>query len=322
MKMNVTNALQALQPPRPGNGDPNQIGASEVGDCPRLLVHRRKNPENTDSWIGKAMRGHALEPHCIAIAQVLLETQGWQLEYAVNEPIEYTDGPITAHPDFNAWSESEVVCNDIKTANQGVFRKIRKGDIPSYHHDQVLAQIGTCRAEGHTCKRGVLWYFLADDLNECETITIDWDEAAYAKLKDRATEAQTALLFGMLPKGEMGYQCAHCPIRDECPSWKHDKPKVGDFTLELHIQSILEELRELDPPKTDEDKAREKRIEALKSDLKGCLPNDGITLGLAEVKWTERAGSFDSIRFAKDYPDLTLAYRKESTRFPGITWKE
>lgn len=318
MKVYVTAALQALQPPRPGT-DRSQIGASEVGGCPRLLVHRRSNPENTDSWIGKAMRGHALEPECIAIVSTILEGDGWTVNH---DAAEFTDGPITTHPDFNATKANALVVNDIKTSNQGVFRKVRKGEIASYYLDQVQAQIGTARAEGENCTKGVLWFFQADDLGECEAITVEWDEDRYNYLKAKALDAQTALLFGMLPKGEVCYQCDKCPIRSDCPAWAHDQPQhEGDFLVELRVQTLLERLRELDPPATDEDKAIKTEIEAIKEDLKNILPKEGMDLKLAKIVWQERAGAFDTAKWNKDFPDLADKYRKATSRFPSITWK-
>jgi len=323
MKINVTNALQLRQPPRPGKNNPHQIGASEIGGCPRLLVHRRGNPENTDSWIGKAARGHVLEPECIALAEVILGNQGWTVARTQGDNcIEYVDGPVTAHPDFLAYKNDQMVVCDIKTATQGVFRKIRQGKVPSYHQDQILAQIGSARAEGEPCNEGTLWYFQADDLSECEMVTIPWDETAYAALRQKAVDAQTAIIFGMLAKGELGYQCDKCPIRDGCPTWKHDQPKEqGDFVVELRLKTILEELQELDSPKTDEDRAKDKRIETLKAELKDLLPKEGFDTETASVKWKDRAGSFDSVKFSQDYPDLAAQYRKSASRFPSITWK-
>ena len=152
---------------------------------------------------------------------------------------------------------------------------------------------------------------------EATTFNIAHDPIRYQGLEARAALMLGHIAARTLPDGEPERgMCSICPIKSACDahSLVLAEAKEGELPLDIQLEaeSIVEELKTLQDPRSDLDMAREKEA---KEDLKKLLAPSGyrkVSIGLAQVALIEAKGreTVDPKGLKAAHPDIYKTFLK------------
>lgn len=247
----IKQALSTVTKNRSFEGRSEYVGASEVGTCQRLVAYRKLNPtqEEFAPKIAAILElGHLIEDLNVRRIQAILEEAGAGTLSHTGEHqlfVKDTESPLACHPDgiFNMKGDSfpeggwvtdhqgkAMVFSHLTfpaAANSyGVFenkstdseklKKWQRFGLPTHYVDQGQANMGLTKAS---------WCYLLvtnrEDLTENAPFMIQFNQARFDLLRERATNIMDHVQKGTLPKGEAsrapwGNGCAKCPVYKDC----------------------------------------------------------------------------------------------------------
>jgi hypothetical protein len=191
------------------------VGASEVGDCQRLVTFRKLHPDNAKivdpHGAGRMLAGRIIEN---AIVQLVRNSMKGIVRETGHKQVELVDPtvPLRTHPDGRlSWSvvlqpgQSIAYLDhegkarerteplegmgglEIKTAGMGVYRKYVKGGLPIRYVDQANTEMGL---------GGTKWLLLVlvsrDNIADFVSFLLFFDEARFQESRARAAAVMTA----------------------------------------------------------------------------------------------------------------------------------
>lgn len=271
------------------------IGSSDIGNCPRKVYLMKKEYKPTLSDLVKFARGHAFEP---IIAEVF-QLAGYKYEpqkEIVHPKYDY----VQAHIDyfFHNKDMTKIRVVELKTVST-----TPESAYPSWV-DQVQYQLGTVKAvyPNAEIKGSILVVNVANgdivEFNGMEPI-----DSVYKNLLQRAELLIDAIRNDEEPEPEIGFHCAWCPFRENCPAFtENDIDLPEDVVEEIKAYSELnEQKREI------EAKIKEKRselINVLGVGYKGSV--SGYKVSVSQVE-TER---LDTRALKENAPEVYDQYKK------------
>lgn len=193
------------------------VGASEVGICPRLVVHRRltgHSPGDGDPVVaGRLLRGRALEGLGIKILREAIAGTGLSLTRTGARQATFQDRAIRVHPDGVMDDDGVTFPVEVKSRSH-----LTPGaPLPSFWVDQVTAQAG---AMGTEAPHGLILAVDSDSPGVADLRLVPFDADRYVDLQRRATLILANEAAGTLPPGEPDRSptpgCRGCPLRDDC----------------------------------------------------------------------------------------------------------
>lgn len=191
------------------------VGASEVGDCQRIVAFRKLHPDNAKiedpQGAGRMLAGRIIENAIVQLVRdsmkgIVRETGRMQVELVD------TESPMRSHPDGRlSWNvtlqegQSIVYLDhegktqertepldgmgglEIKTAGMGVYRKYSKGGLPIRYVDQANTEMGLA---------GTKWLLLVlvsrDNIADFVSFLLFFDAERFEQSRKRAREVMKA----------------------------------------------------------------------------------------------------------------------------------
>lgn len=338
-------------------GRENYVGASEVGSCLRLVVHRKLHPESNvfaPEAAGRMRAGQVMENE--AVQMVRLALKGLVRETGANQTeIRFEDAPLRVHPDGRLlagildplrWSKVAVLLAsgarvyldqipegdgafEVKTASSHQLRKFRKDGLNAAYKGQTQVQMG-----GMGVSWGLAFVVSRENLADFEVFFLQPDPEEFSGMKERARRGMAlvekirdgVLSEDALPSGETdrGY-CSSCPIADSCPSMVAARAAAGVAAFippdEMpDIEALADEFLALQPDA--------KRFEDVKGSLKDRLEAIGIEKAILPsgrlLGMSERHGreSVDVKSLKSLFPDVAAKVVSRGDSFFVLSVKE
>ena len=330
------------------SGRNTYVGASEAGGCPRMVAHRKMDPdayEITDpAAAGRMLMGHVAEA---AIVGILRKSHlgPWIRETGANQAeIALEDAPLRTHPDGTiqklpipdglthalvldpegklvqiAVSELKGAGGlEIKSYGLGAFGALKKNGLSPTYQDQTQVQMGAT---------GRKWTLVVcgcrEDVSKVMLFVVLFNPVRFEELKQVARDIMSSValcvegsdISAILPApiAERGY-CDRCPLAYECPAHAATSAVAGaEFPEEaaLEIEVLADEYVHLSP--------MVKRLEEVKDALKALyaahpveyfITSEGIKTSRRMSGAQERA---DCKKLKADFPAAYSATVATST---------
>lgn len=273
------------------------IGSSDIGNCPRKVYLSKNKLKPTVNDLVKFTRGHAFEP---IIAEVF-QLAGYKYE-PQKEIIHPKYDYVQAHIDYFLHNKdmTKIRVVELKTVST-----TPESAYPSWV-DQVQYQLGTVKATypNAEIKGSILVVNVVNgdivEFNGMEPI-----DSVYENLLEKARLLMDAVKNDKEPEPEIGFHCAWCPFRKNCPAFtKNDIDLPEDIVEEIKAYAKLNEKR-----REIETKIKEKRVglvNALGVGYKGST--SGYRISVSEIK----SDRLDTKSLKEDLPEVYQQYKKES----------
>ncbi len=326
----VRNLLVAAVPDLLAKGrfqDRNKvIGASEVGMCSRLVVHRKLNETAIDvDGAGRMLRGTALENACVQIVREAFPAGAVKSTGQKQLDLRHKTLPLVCHPDGVVTLDGKRYALEIKTADPNAFRSYIKKGLRVWYEDQATVESALADTPDGT----LLVLVDSSNMANIEPRLIEFDPERYKAMEHRAAVMAHHLAEETLPEGEpdRSWGCSKCPIRGDCEAFTlrmAEAPADGpDPVLVADLTHALDEIKAL------EDAIAEpaEELEAAKKQFKETMAGAGLTdFRAGSFRVTLSPGTketFDSKGFKAMDPDTYSKYLKVSnTLTPRFNWGE
>ena len=302
------------------------LRASSAGfPCERNLWYGvRGYAETSDESVQRIFDvGTYLEPLVVE----WLKADGWEVEYNagsqdadVEVTIPVKGGEIAGHPDcIISRGKLRNVLVDIKTMNDRAFTLWRReGTLKSkpQYVDQVHIYAAGLKAAGREI--GHLGIVGMNKNNSDMYIDIfEYDAARMVGIQERAERILNASDAPEENSPRESWCCNYCGYADICARKKKAVPWKKDADEEYtEDMTVIGAMRDLLMSRELSKEARDLELQA-KEFLDQHMTEQGkrrITGGGLVFRLTERTrGTFDSIAFRKEHPELAREYMKEST---------
>ena len=236
------------------------IGASDIGSCLRkAYLSKTINEEHSIEQLIIFERGHIAEN----IIKKMLH--GVPLKEQVEVKGKATNGyEIKAHIDFTVNSKDSIVVVEAKSTSVEVEEPYESWVL------QVQLQMGLLQKENPN--KSVRGYVIAINVNTGwhETFNIPPNKALFDIAMSRVNILADALVSKTEPKAEVQLYCSKCAFKQNCPAIT----KMTEETLPADVTKIVSKIAK--------NKAVEKEIKELKSQLKGFMESTNISVAKTE----------------------------------------
>lgn len=289
------------------------IGASEVGMCMRLVVHRKLNETAVDPGsAGRMLRGTALENACVQIIREAFSTGAVKATGANQKELHHATLPLVCHPDGELTLDKKRYALEIKTADPNAFRSYTKNGLKIWYEDQATVQAGL----GGNMDGTLLVLVDSSNLGNIQPFHIPFDRGRYLAMEARAATMAHHLAEQTLPEGEpdRSWGCSKCPLRGDCAAFtlRMATPAADgpDPVLVADLTALLDDIKALEDQITEPSE----ELEACKKQLKEVLANNGLAefrAGTYRVTVTTSVkDSFDTKSFKAANPETYAKFVK------------
>ncbi len=289
------------------------IGASEVGMCARLVVHRKLNETAVDpASAGRMLRGTALENACVQIIREAFPTGAVKATGANQRELRHATIPLVCHPDGELTLDKKKYALEIKTADPNAFRSYVKNGLKVWYEDQATVQAGLADNLDGT----LLVLVDSSNLGNIQPFHIPFDRGRYLAMEARAALMARHMAEGTLPEGEpdRSWGCSKCPLRGDCAAFtlRMATPAADgpDPLLVADLTQLLDDIKALE----DQIAEPSEELEASKKQLKESLANNGLAVFRAgSYRVTVTPGvkeTFDSKAFKTADPETYAKFVK------------
>lgn len=333
------------------------VGASEVGQCPRVVAYRKIHGDDIDAEAAGRMRGgQIMENEVVQLVRLALgnavrETGANQRE------IEIPDAPLRVHPDGRILgsaiqdvlaSGAQILVMDetaqtvtltdlpagdgileVKTASSHQFRRFLKGGLSYSYRLQTQVQAGS---------QGLGWGLLVlanrENLADIAVFYVSANADIYEEAKSRARRVIASverIRDGIVteeaglpdPEPENGY-CSKCVCADLCPAMVTARALAGTAAIippdEIPVvEALADEFLALKPDATRFEEVKEKLRDRLLSlgVLKSTLPS-GRPLSLSE----RHRETVDQVALKSQFPAAADACIRRGAPYFVLSVKE